>query len=179
MKMIVLIGLALSGAAVAQPPASPPPGISWQQPRAPLPSRPARIRRAEQLPPITPAPPEVEAMLAPEQAAPAADHRSVGPGDRVEGAWQHPYYALDPARYGLPQPQAGARWIAFVDGALLVAADGRVLDTRWNVTDPVAAAAAQDHLGDEASNIIETRTAPALILVETVTTTTSADPDPR
>ena len=130
-------------------------------------------------------------MLAPEQAPLAAveadDYRAVRPGDRVTGAWSHPFYQLDPVAYGLAPPPAGARWIRYIDGALLVEPDGRVLDTRWDLAEPVAPAYGPDAVpaysgsGDYRPSPADYPTpayapvqgAPAMMVIETVTTTTS------
>jgi hypothetical protein len=131
-------------------------------------------------------------MLAPEYAPPTAaeadDYRAIRAGDRVTGAWSHPFYTLDPVQLGLAPPPPGARWIRYVDGALLVDESGRVLDTRWDLPDAIAPAYPEGGVpsyggrgdyrptpadyaapgyGDPAPG------APAMMVVETTTTTTS------
>ena len=177
-------------ARAAPPPASAPASTARAQVRrAPLPSRPAEVRRTTTPRPVVrPAPPAVEQMLAPEHAqAPAGDYRAVRPGDRVAGQWQHPFYALDPVQYDLAPPPPGARWIRYVDGALLVDPSGRVLDTRWQLDDPIApdwpdegmpahaASGYQSMPGYYApqSGYAAPNAPPAMMVIETTTTTTT------
>lgn len=182
-------------AARLAPASQPAAGVSWQDRPAALPSRPAQVRRTTPpRPAVRPAPPE-DVMRAPEYAAPqeiaqADDYRAIQPGDRVKGAWDHPFYTLDPVRHDLPLPPPGARWIRFVDGALLVEPDGRVLDTRWTLDDPIAPDWAEDHRGDYAGAHSDAHYvgpqggyaapgAPAMMVIETTTTTTRGGPPRR
>jgi hypothetical protein len=186
-----------AASAQARPPAPAAPGVSWQNrpvdvdppavgptrsvraQRVPLPTRPAEIRRSIQSRPvIQPAPPEVEEMLAPEYEAPPVDDlRAIRAGDQVTGAWDHPAYMLDPVELGLAPPPPGARWISYVDGALLVDAGGRVLDTRWDLPEPVAPEWAEEGewgpgpAGYGAPAMPYAPGPPASITVTTITTT--------
>jgi len=164
-----------------------------QPPAAPLPSRPAQVRGTAARPNVVPAPPAAAAPVAPEQVAQADDYRAIRPGDQVTGAWSHPFYQLDPVQYGLAIPAPGARWIRYMDGALLVDPSGRVMETRWDLAGPVATnlpadavpayagagnyrPTAADYGRVQPGNAYLVPGPPAMMVIETTTTTTRGDP---